>query len=286
MEKPMKVALSGYRGFIGGKLSVFLRGKGVEVVPLTRDDLAGDPARLAARINGCEAVVHLAGAPILGRWTARYRRMLFDSRVETTRSLVAAMALAENKPGVFLCASAVGIYPDGTTCTESCRQIAPGFLGSLCREWERAAAQAATFCRVLHGRFGIVLDWDGGVLKQLRLPFRLGLGGRIASGRQMMSWIHMQDLLEAMWFLIREEGLSGPVNCTSPQPVSNAEFTRCLAGILRRPAWLPLPAAALRLLFGAGATVLTGGQTALPDRLMKAGFRFRFPQLKDALTAA
>ncbi len=257
--------------------------QGHEVIGAGRGLFSRDSSAMAKELHGAGVIIHLAGAPILSRWTKKRRQEIYDSRVLTTRKLTDAMHFMEPKPHTFICASATGIYPDTGVHDERSDAVAGSFLGRVCRDWEAAAARAPGGCRVLMFRFGVILGSDGGALKQMLLPFRLGLGGRIAGGRQKMSWVHVGDVLGAILFAVENRGLAGPVNICSPSPTTNAHFTKTLARTLRRPAILPIPAFTLRLVFGKGANVLTGGQCVLPAKLEAHGYRFRFPDLGGAL---
>ncbi len=281
----MKTAITGSSGFIGSRLTDFLQKKGHEVMPVTRVQLLGNAYDLASLLKGAEVVIHLAGAPVVGRWTSHYRQVIYGSRIDTTKVLVEAMRLMDKKPGVFICASAVGIYPEKGVYTESDTRIADGFLGEVCRDWEYEAGKATVFTRTLMLRFGMVLGKDGGALKAMSWPFRFGLGGKIGHGRQMMSWIHIDDLLRSVDHVIKKKTVLGPVNVVSPYPVSNNEFTKVLAKTMGRPACLSVPSFALKLIYGDGASVLTAGQTALPEKLQQAGFQFQHPVLSSALKA-
>ena len=281
----MKAAISGAGGFIGSSLSRYLREKGYEVVPVSRRMLQGNAADLSAALAGATVVVHLSGAPMIQRWTNTHRRAIYDGRIVTTRNLVEAMGMMDDKPSVFICASGVGIYPGDGVFTEADTRVADDFLGEVCRDWEYEASQGNQHVRTLMLRFGVVLGREGGALSTMSLPFRLGLGGRIGHGRQMMSWVHIDDLLRAVYHLINKKTAFGPVNVTSPQPVSNRVFTRALAKALHRPAWFVIPALALKLLYGEGSIVVTQGQAALPEVLQSIGFQFRYPSIEDALAA-
>ncbi|MEE4177093.1 MAG: TIGR01777 family oxidoreductase [Bacteroides sp.] len=279
----MKAAISGSSGFQGKAVTAWLKGMGYEVVSLSRKDLYGSPENLSARIQGAAVVIHLAGAPIIGRWTPKYKQEVYDSRIITTRNLVNAMGRLEKKPRTFICASAIGIYPTQGVFTEDRKEVAGNFLGKVCKDWEAAAAKAPEEVRVLNFRFGIVLGKQGGALPKLALPFRLFIGGRIASGKQMISWIHLDDVLQIFRFALENETLSGPLNICTPQPVSNQQLSQAIARTLGRPAFFPVPAFALRLVFGDGAMMLTQGQEALPKKLLDEGFRFQFPEIQHAL---
>lgn len=279
----MVIALSGSSGLIGTRLISYFKQKGYGILQLPRDSLQGNPAALAAMLKGADVVIHLSGAPVDRRWTDTYRRTIYDSRVLTTQQMVSALSLMEAKPAVFICASAIGIYPPEGLQTESATRIADDFFGEVCRDWEFEARQAARFTRTVMLRFAPVLDSGGGALKKMLLPFRLGLGGKIGSGKQMFSWVHIDDMVRAVAFLIQKKAIFGPVNISSPHPVSNREFTGTLARALQRPAIFTIPGFALRLVYGEGASMLTGGQAVLPDKLQRAGFQFRYPLLDGAL---
>ncbi|MBW6498889.1 MAG: TIGR01777 family oxidoreductase [Bacteroidales bacterium] len=279
----MIAAISGGSGFQGSAVKNMLKQMGYEVVSLSRKDLYDSAEALSGLMRGAELVVHLAGAPIIGRWTKKYRREIYDSRIVTTRNLVVAMDLMTEKPRTFICASAVGIYPTEGAWVEDDTVVANNFLGEVCRDWEAEAAKAPAEIRVLNFRFGVVLGKNGGALPRLMLPFRFFAGGRIASGKQAMSWIHLSDVLTVFKFAIENPELSGPVNLAAPQTLTNAAFTKTLAKVMKRPAVFPVPEFALKLVFGKGAMVLTEGQEAIPKKLLDAGFRFKFPKLKEAL---
>ena len=277
------VSISGQSGFIGNYLTGWLHGQGYEVRAIPRDLLRGDPADLAALLNGSQVVIHLAGAPIIGRWTKKYKQQIYDSRIPTTRHLVEAMSQMEQAPEVFICASGVNIFPDNGVFTEDDQQISDGFLGEVCRDWELEARKAGAFTRVLNFRFGMVLGKGGGALKTMALPFRFGLGGWIGSGKQMMSWVHLADLARAIGFAINKKSMVGPLNICSPTPLTNRDFTRALGKAMRRPAFIPVPGFAVRLLYGEAATIITKGSAVLPQKLQRAGFQFRYPRIGDAL---
>ena len=249
-----------------------LDGHGVIAVPRDQTD-----------IGGADAIVHLAGAPITVRWTARRKREILESRVLGTRRIVEAIAKQERAPRVFVCASAIGYYGDRGS-EELTEESGAGsdFLAEVVREWEDAARAARV--RSVQLRFGLVLSPHGGVLAKMLPAFRMGVGGRLGSGTQWMSWIALHDLVRAIRFAIDSSELSGSVNAVTPQPVTNAEFTATLGHVLRRPAVVPIPAFALHALFGemAGLTMLAS-QRVKPARLERAGFRFEYPALEGAL---
>jgi uncharacterized protein (TIGR01777 family) len=289
------VAVSGATGLIGTALVEHLRASGARVRRLVRpgragpDDVEWDPMRgvLAPNaLDGVDAVVHLAGEPIAQRWSAEKKKAIRESRVRGTELLARRIAESERKPRVLLSGSAVGIYGDRGDETLD-EESAPGtdFLAGVVREWEgatRAAADAGV--RVAMLRTGLVLSPKGGALERLLLPFRMGVGGPIGSGRQWMSWISLHDHVRAVAYAMETETLSGPVNLVAPNPVTNAEFAITLGRVLTRPALVPVPGFALELMYGemARATILSG-QRVLPKVLVRTGFEFAHPALEQAL---
>jgi len=268
---------------------------GIEVVRLARGaarnagQVSWDPlAPLSpAAVSGFDAVVHLAGESVVGRWTAEKKKAIRDSRVLGTRHLVAALAQAEVKPRVLVCASAVGFY--GDRGDELLREESPsgqGFLPEVCREWEDASRIAGDAgIRTVNIRIGLVLSAKGGALAKLLTPFKLGLGGRIGSGQQWWSWIHVDDIVGGIHHAMRSESLAGAVNLVAPNPVRNAEFTRVLASVLGRPAFFPVPEFALRMAFGkmAAGELFLSSQRTEPGKLLAEGYEFRFRELRGAL---
>jgi uncharacterized protein len=295
----VRVAITGATGLIGGALAGYLGGDGVDVLRLVRRPAAGarelqwDPAEadggLAGdALNGVDAVVHLSGAPIASRrWTPARKHELRASRVDSTTALIRAMLAAPAPPPVLLAGSAIGWY--GSTAGRAVDESAPsgaGFLPTLVRDWEEATAPArAAGIRVVNLRSGIVLSGRGGLLGPLLLPFRLGLGARIGTGTQYLSWITLTDHLRAVRFLLAQD-LSGPVNLTAPAPATNADFTRALARAVHRPAVLHVPAAVIRLALGELSTELLSSSRVVPARLEAAGFTFQHPTIGPAVAAA
>jgi hypothetical protein len=298
----MRILVSGSTGMVGTAFVEALAGEGHTVVRLLRPASAHPPQMGAvvrwdpvgdqfdgAAADGADAVVHLAGASIAsGRWTAARKAVLRTSRVEATRHLVANLTKLSRPPRVFVCASAVGYFGDrgDEALTE---QSVPGgdFLAQLARDWEAAAARAAEAgMRVVSLRFGVILSPRGGALPQMLLPFRLGLGGRLGSGRQWMSWLTLAETVSIVRWALENASAQGPVNAVAPNPVRNAEFTKTLGRVLRRPTIFPAPAFALRLALGemAGALLLSS-QRVLPKRLEAAGYRFLHTELEPALRA-
>lgn len=296
----MRVLVTGGTGFIGRALVRRLRARGDKVTVLSRRPAAA-AALLGADIGiwhdlsawtpetVFDAVINLAGEPIVDRpWSMARKRVLRDSRIGVTERLLQAMRQSTRKPAVLLSGSAIGIYGnDGSDPVTESTTAGGDFGAMLCAEWEHAALAAeALGVRVCLLRTGLVLHRDGGLLKKMHLPFALGLGSRLGDGRQPMSWIHRADYLDALLFLLDRQSCRGAYNLTAPAPVSNREFTDALARSLKRPAFLAAPARVLRIVLGQRAPMLLGGRRVLPERLLAEGFRFRFPELTEALAQA
>jgi len=302
MTAPTTVLVTGATGLVGGRLVPSLLGDGRQVLAATRsperarfapgvEAVGWDGVSLPAEVLGrCDALVHLAGEPLFGGpFNAARRRRVRDSRVDSTRALAAALAAlpADERPAVWLCASAVGFY--GSRGDESLsEQAGPGrgFLAELCGDWEAATRPAAEAgVRVVNLRIGIALAREGGALALMRRPFALGLGGRLGDGQQWVPWIQLDDLVALLRFALDEESLSGPLNAVGPAPARNAELTSALSRVLRRPALIPVPGFAIRLALGELADELLGSKRVLPERALAAGFRFAHPELEEALAA-
>lgn len=295
-----RVAVTGSTGMIGSALVRALRADGHRVLRLVRsrprdgaDEVYWDPAGGqidAGALEGVDAVVHLAGENV-GQppWTEERKQRIRESRVWGTTLLAGALAGLSARPPVLVSASGVGIYGDrGDEVLTEESPPGTGFLAEVCRVWEASAEPAREAgIRVVHPRMGAVLSRDGGMLARLLLPFQLGVGGKLGSGRQWLSWVLLRDVVEAIRFAIRTGSLSGPVNLTSPNPVTNEEFTRSLGRVLGRPTFLGVPAFALKLALGQMADeALLVSQRAVPDRLRGEGFVFQYPGLEEALRIA
>jgi uncharacterized protein (TIGR01777 family) len=288
----MKVAVTGATGLVGSALVVSLKGAGHDVVPLKRP---GDWNPEAATVNplcfrNVDALVHLAGENIAaGRWTPARKARIRESRLKGTRLLAETMARLERRPAVFICASAIGYYGDrgSETLTEE-SNAGDGFLADVCKQWEAATEPAAQAgIRVVQLRTGIVLSGRGGALAKMLLPFKIGIGGKIGSGSQYWSWISLEDACRAIQHLLQAGGVHGAVNLVSPTPVTNVEFTRALGRALGRPAVLPLPAIAAKVVLGEMADpMLLASAKVEPSKLVASGFVFRYKDLEAALKAA
>jgi uncharacterized protein (TIGR01777 family) len=292
----MKILITGSTGLIGSNLIPLLSGKGHEITRLTRLRSGKSPGYAywdpeggeieAGKLEGHNAVVHLAGENIAGRWTPEKMKRIEESRVRGTRLLSETLAGLVSKPDVIVSASGIGFYGDrGSEVLTEDSAHGEGFLARLSMDWEAALGPALLAgIRVVNMRLGIVLATEGGALPKMLTPFRLGLGGRLGSGGQYWSWIAIDDVLSAIYHSLVSGALRGPVNFTAPAPVTNAEFTETLGHALGRPAFFHVPAFALRALLGdmAGETMLTSTR-ALPSRLLGSGYEFRYPDLKSAL---
>ncbi|MDB6050381.1 MAG: hypothetical protein JWR17_3127 [Pseudomonas sp.] len=293
----MHILLTGGTGLIGRQLCRYWLAQGHRLTVWSRRPtevarLCGDSVRAVASLDeiGTEpvdGVINLAGAPIADRpWTRKRKALLWESRIGLTEQLLAWLERREQKPSVLISGSAVGWYGDGgeRELNEQALPVALDFASRLCDAWEETAQRAeAVGIRVVLVRTGLVLAPDGGFLQRLLLPFKLGLGGPIGSGRQWMPWIHVQDQIGLIDFLLNRAESQGPYNACAPQPVRNIEFAKTLAGILHRPSFMPLPALPLKMLLGEMSLLLLGGQRAHPLRLQEAGFTFQFTDLNAAL---
>jgi uncharacterized protein (TIGR01777 family) len=294
------VLVTGATGFIGPKLVRTLRERGDRVVVLGRNpakattllgadvDVIADLAELPST-RTIDAVVNLAGAPIAGGlWTARRRARLLDSRLGVTRALLELCARLEAKPATWINASAIGYYGAraGDELVDETAPTGTGFQAELCRRWEETAAQAAAHgVHVSALRFGVVLGRDGGALPQYALPIRLYAGTVLGSGRQWLSWIHIDDLVQLVLFVLDTRTLTGALNATAPEPVRNADFYAALAATLKRPLWpVRIPAPLVRAALGELAELFVDGQRVVPKRALELGFRFKYPEVEGALS--
>eukprot|EP00752_Nemacystus_decipiens_P015048 g13404.t1 len=302
-DRLMRLAVSGSTGLVGSALCDRLSDQGRDVRPIVRRPSGIDGEVLwettrhtfdADALAPCDAVVHLAGETIMGRWTDEKMQRIRDSRIKSTRALAQTLAGIKDGPRTLVVASAIGYYGDTGQSDAKTEDDPPGdvetdFLAEVCVEWERAAEPARQAgIRVVHVRIGIVLSPDGGALAEMLLPFKLGLGGRLGSGRQWMSWIALPDLVRIIEYAVDTPGIAGPINATAPDPVTNLQFTKALGRALKRPTLLPVPGFAPKLLYGkdcAEATALRSVR-AIPKRLIDAGFVFQFTDLDAALRHA
>ncbi len=289
-----RILVSGVSGPIGVALLPSLRTNGCSVFRLVRgpsksdDQISWDPSvpLEPQTVSGFDAVIHLAGESIFGRWTTGKKTNIRDSRVVGTFNLSSALAQAEDKPKVFVCGSAIGYY--GNRGDEALREeSAPGtgFLAEVCQDWEEATTPAVRAdIRTAHIRTGIVLSAKGGALRAMLTPFKLGLGGRIGGGQQWMSWIDVRDMVGAIHHILKNDLIQGPVNMVAPKPVRNAEFVKTLASVLSRPAIFPMPAFAVKAAFGEmGDELLLASQKVEASKLISSGYPFRYRELRASL---
>ena len=281
----MKIAASGITGFVGSYLKAeFVVTREWQVEALRTDDFSLPDDEFIKKITGADVIINLAGATISARWTEDYKKLLYSSRIDTTRKIVGAIAKLKKKPKLFISASAVGRYSAEGVHTEEKGVYATDFLGRLAEDWEAEALMAADAgVRTVIFRLGIVLGPGGGVLSKMLLPFRLGLGGTIGDGSQACSWVHIKDISDAFLAAIDNRKFSGIYNLTAPNPTTNRGLTKAIAGALHRPAIFRIPKLALRLQFGEGADSFASGQSVLPKRLLDAGFRFSFATVDEAV---
>lgn len=293
----MKILITGATGLIGSALCKLLADKH-ELIALTRNINKAKntlPNSIIALDNlkdvnfdDLDAVINLAGEPIADkRWSAQQKQKIFQSRLAITEQIVNNINVSDTPPKVFISGSAIGFYgrqPAENVITESYSSTYPEFSHQLCKQWEELALQAhSPDVRVCLLRTGIVLSKQGGALDKMLPPFKLGVGGRMASGKQMMSWIHIDDMVNAIVFLLKDEKAHGAFNLTAPEPVSNTNFTQTLAKTLNRPALFPMPEFVLKLLFGEMSDLLIYGQNVIPEKLEQQGFKFKFKTLDTAL---
>jgi uncharacterized protein (TIGR01777 family) len=304
----MRVTVTGATGLVGPSLIGELQSRGAEVTVLSRDaararkrladaglepveafdwDLNSEPAPAAA-LDGRDAIAHLAGENVAQRWSEDTKRAIRESRVTGTRNLLAGVAAAQSPPRTLVGSSAIGYY--GTHGEEPLDEDSPpgrDFLAQICVDWEAQTAKGAELgMRVVCVRTGVVLDKSGGALEKMLPPFKLGVGGPVAGGRQYISWIHRDDLVGIYVAALGDERWSGPVNATAPEPVSNREFSQALGHALHRPALLPVPGAALALLYGEMSEIVTKGARVMPAKPLVLGYEFRHARLDEALAAA
>ena len=295
---PLRIAITGATGFLGTALRRHLRAAGHGVVPITRSAVAAGPEAVhwnpergeldPAVLEGIDAVIHLAGENIAQRWSNAVKREIRESRVRSTKLIARVLAAMQRPPRVWLSGSAVGIYGNrGTELLDESSAPGKGFLADVVQAWEGATEAAHRGdVRVVHMRSGLVLDASGGALPKMLPPFRIGLGGKIGSGAQMMSWIERSDWVRAVEKLLHAPLVNGPVNLVAPTPVSNADFSATLGRVLGKPAALTVPEFAIRLALGEmGEEVLLAGQRVVPTRLLGAGYSFAYETIDAALRA-
>lgn len=293
----MRIAIAGGTGFIGRNIARFYEYKGHEVLILTRKRLKNqnykyvtwlnDDYSFIEQLEDLDVLINLAGVSInQGRWTKKHQKKIYESRMFVTEELIKIIQQLEKKPKVFINASAIGIYPTSLTkiYTEQSRDVADDFLAKTVVDWEEKAKQVERIgIRTVFCRFGVVLGKNQGALPLMVLPYKLFVGGTIGSGEQWISWIHIDDVVKAIAFIVDQEHISGPVNITAPTPVTMKEFGQTIGKVLKRPHWFPVPASLLNIALGKKSKLVVEGQYVLPNVLMKEGLQFKYPTLKQAL---
>ncbi|MFJ7953805.1 TIGR01777 family oxidoreductase [Lysinibacillus sp. NPDC096418] len=294
----MKIVIAGGTGFVGKMLTKYLQTDGHEIAILTRStskhenginyvQWLQDGSRPETELGEVDAFVNLAGVSLNdGRWTKKQKKAIYTSRMEATLEIVRIIERLQKKPKVLVNASAVGIYPTSTinTYTENCTDFATDFLGWTVHDWERHAKRAENLgVRVALARFGVILGSESGALPSMLLPYKMYVGGTVGSGEQWLSWIHVNDAARALYFAIMNESINGAFNVTAPNPKRMKEFGQTIAGVMKRPHWMPIPSLAMQLALGEQSMLVLEGQYVLPQVLENLNFEFHFPQLKEAL---
>lgn len=293
----MRIAIAGGTGFIGKNIANYYENKGHEVVILTRKKQNDNNRKyvqwliqnnsLKEQLEDLDVLINLAGGSINnGRWTKKHKKKIYESRMASTDELLTLLQQLEKKPKLFINASAIGIYPTSLTkvYTEQSNPFADDFLGKTVVDWEESAKQAEKLgIRTVFSRFGVVLGKNEGALPFMVLPYKLFVGGTIGSGNQWVSWIHIDDVVKAIDFIVNHEHISGPVNFTAPTPVTMKEFGKTIGQILKRPHWFPVPTLFMKFVLGKKSKLVVEGQFVLPNVLMKEGLQFKYPTIKQAL---
>lgn len=294
----MKVAITGGSGFVGQELTKLLQYKGHEVYILSRSkheltngthsiQWLSENDKPEKHLNAIDAWVNLAGVSINeGRWTEQQKQKIYESRMKSTNEMLRIIETVKVKPRVLINASAIGIYPSSETAsyTESSEERATDFLARTVVDWENKAFDAEQLgIRTASARFGIILGKDDGALPLMALPYKMFVGGKVGSGKQWLSWVHIEDVALAILFAIEKQDLKGPFNVTSPNPYNMNEFGKILGDVLKRPHWIPVPSIALKIVLGDKSQLVLQGQRVFPEKLMNHGFSFKFPELKTAL---
>ncbi len=280
----VKICLTGGTGFLGQKITHFFKENGFQVENISRRDFESDLSSIADKIEGADMVINLAGASILKKWTDKYKKEIYNSRINTTKKLVEALKLVKEKPSIILSASAVGIYDKYEVHDEFSDHHSNDFLAKVCRDWEAAIAPVHhEGIRLAIIRLGVVLDKDNGAFAKMITPFKLGVGAVIGDGFQPFPFIHIADLLSSIWYIYKNPKSRGIYNLVAPEMISNGEFSKLLGKKLHRPVFLKVGANLLKFIQGEGASVLTKGQKVIPKRLIELEFPFQFPTIDAAL---
>eukprot|EP01029_Cantina_marsupialis_P004537 TRINITY_DN146155_c0_g2_i2.p1 TRINITY_DN146155_c0_g2~~TRINITY_DN146155_c0_g2_i2.p1 ORF type:complete len:285 (-),score=57.84 TRINITY_DN146155_c0_g2_i2:527-1381(-) len=276
------IAITGASGFVGTNLKEFFTNHGFNVEGIKREDIKNEQ-KLLDIVEKADFIINLSGANIINRWTESYKKILYSSRIETTKALIKAFEKAQKKPELFISTSAVGIYKNDACYDEETEDYSDDFLAKVCQDWEKEASKAKDLgIRTAIFRFGIVLG-DGGALSKMLLPFKMGVGGVIGNGSQYFSFIHINDLLNGFKFVYENESIDGVFNLCAPIATTNKGLTKTLGEQLHRPTLFPVPEFALKAIFSEGAQVLTDGQCAVPKRLLDCGFIFHYPSIEETI---
>ncbi|WP_415397457.1 TIGR01777 family oxidoreductase [Sulfurimonas sp. CS5] len=279
----LKIVICGKSGLVGSKLQ--------EMFESSKNDVTGVKIRenttieeIKKEINKCDVLINLSGATILARWSTAYKKTLYNSRIDTTRKLVDAIAQCSEKPKLFISASAVGIYDSEAKHDDYSTEYANDYLSHICKDWEAEARRAEEHgVRTVQARFGVIFAKEGGAMQKMLPPFKMGVGGKMGEGHQIISWIHIDDLVRAFEFIVKTPELKGPINFTTSHTLSNIEQTKILGRVLHRPTFFAVPEFAIKLLFGEGSTVILDSKDVYPKKLLDSGFEFRFERFEDAL---
>ncbi|MDD3835959.1 MAG: TIGR01777 family oxidoreductase [Sulfurimonas sp.] len=283
MSFKIKIAICGVSGLVGSKLKEMFESKHNEVIGVkVRDNTKVED--IAKQIEACDVLINLSGTTILARWSDEYKKGLYSSRINTTKKLVDAMRLCKQKPKLFINASAIGIYDSKLKHDEDSNDLSDDFLASICKDWEAEARRASEIgVRNVQTRFGVIYAKEGGAMAKMLPPFKMGVGGKIGNGKQIVSWIHIDDLVRAYEFIIKTPELSGAINFTTKHSLSNNEQTKIMGDVLNRPTFFTVPEFVLRLIFADGATVMLDSKDVYPKKLLESGFEFKYPYFEDAL---
>ena len=280
----VKVVICGKSGLVGSSLEEYFISKHMDVVGLkVRENTDIEP--IAQELEKCDILINLSGTTILARWSKEYKEKLYSSRIDTTKKLVDAIGKCKDKPKLFLSASAIGIYDSSSKHDDSSQSFAGDFLSDLCVAWEKEAMRAKEFgVRSVQTRFGVIYSKNGGAMQKMLPPFIIGVGGKLGSGEQIVSWIHIEDLIRAIDFIIKTPDIEGSVNFTTPYPLTNIEQTKIIGEVLHRPTFFTIPSFMIKLIFGEGSSVMLDSKDVYPSKLLENGFTFNYENFEDALS--
>lgn len=281
----MKITITGASGYLGKIITTELKNKGHEVSPVTRELLYGPAENLASEIKNTDVLINLAGAPLLQRWTTKAKKNIYNSRVKTSENLARAFQIMfpEERPGKVISASAAGIYTPGKTHSEESYDFDQSFLGKLVKDWENAWSGLPENVELTIFRMAVVLGKESASIKNMLLPFKLGIGGKVGSGRQPFPFVHEFDVGRAYLWATENKKVTGVFNLAAPNEISNAGFTRVFARKLNRPAFIPVPPFVLQLIYGKAASLLTKSPAVVPHKLLETGFEFKYSTIEDTL---